>query len=100
MELQNDPLEVYKKFIGTEASEVFNNLTKEDELYKSVKSFISNENFAKRLTNFSTDMLNEIAISMFMKYLSFSLIKELDPKDALLNFFKSSDYASIKALVK
>jgi|GEM_PF-2310920 len=45
-------------------------------------------------------MLNEIAISMFMKYLSFSLIKELDPKDALLNFFKSSDYASIKALVK
>lgn len=100
VELQNDPLEVYKKFIGTEASEVFNNLTKEDELYKSVKSFISNENFAKRLTNFSTDMLNEIAISMFMKYLSFSLIKELDPKDALLNFFKSSDYASIKALVK
>jgi hypothetical protein len=45
-------------------------------------------------------MLNEIAISMFIKYLGSSLIREFDPNETLLNFFKSSNYASVKALVK
>ena len=100
IELNDDPIETYKKLIGKTSSESLSNLLKEDELYKGIKPFISNSNFAKRLTNFPTDMLNEIAISMFIKYLNISLIKELDPNDSLLNFFKHSDFASVKALVK
>ncbi|WP_405311471.1 GDSL-type esterase/lipase family protein [Metamycoplasma faucium] len=100
VELRDDPTEVYKKLFGNEKDEALKNLLSEDELYKSIKSQISNANFAKRLTNFPTDMLNEIAISMFIKYLGSSLIREFDPNETLLNFFKSSNYASVKALVK
>lgn len=100
VELRNDPTEVYKKLFGKEKDEALKNLLSEDELYKSIKSQISNANFAKRLTNFPTDMLNEIAISMFIKYLGSSLIREFDPNETLLNFFKSSNYASVKVLVK
>ena len=100
VELRDDPAEVYKKLFGKENDEALKNLLSEDELYKSIKSQISNANFAKRLTNFPTDMLNEIAISMFIKYLGSSLIREFDPNETLLNFFKSSNYASVKALVK
>lgn len=100
VELRDDPAEVYKKLFGKEKDEALKNLLSEDELYKSIKSQISNANFAKRLTNFPTDMLNEIAISMFIKYLGSSLIREFDPNETLLNFFKSSNYASVKALVK
>lgn len=100
VELRDDPIEVYKKLFGNEKDEALKNLLSEDELYKSIKSQISNANFAKRLTNFPTDMLNEIAISMFIKYLGSSLIREFDPNETLLNFFKSSNYASVKALVK
>lgn len=100
VELRDDPTEVYKKLFGNEKDEALKNLLSEDELYKLIKSKISNANFAKRLTNFPTDMLNEIAISMFIKYLGSSLIREFDPNETLLNFFKSSNYASVKALVK
>ena len=100
IELRDDPTEVYKKLFGNEKDEALKNLLSEDELYKSIKSQISNANFAKRLTNFPTDMLNEIAISMFIKYLGSSLIREFDSNETLLNFFKSSNYASVKALVK
>lgn len=100
VELRDDPTEVYKKLFGNEKDEALKNLLSEDTLYKSIKSQISNANFAKRLTNFPTDMLNEIAISMFIKYLGSSLIREFDPNETLLNFFKSSNYASVKALVK
>ena len=100
VELRDDPAEVYKKLFGNEKEEALKNLLSEDELYKSIKSKISNANFAKRLTNFPTDMLDEIAISMFIKYLGSSLIREFDPNETLLNFFKSSNYASVKALVK
>ena len=100
VELRDDPTEVYRKLFGNEKDEALKNLLSEDELYKSIKSQISNANFAKRLTNFPTDMLNEIAISMFIKYLGSSLIREFDPNETLLNFFKSSNYASVKALVK
>lgn len=100
IELRDDPTEVYKKLFGNEKDEALKNLLSEDELYKSIKSQISNANFAKRLTNFPTEMLNEIAISMFIKYLGSSLIREFDPNETLLNFFKSSNYASVKALVK
>ena len=100
VELRDDPAEVYRKLFGNEKDEALKNLLSEDELYKSIKSQISNANFAKRLTNFPTDMLNEIAISMFIKYLGSSLIREFDPNETLLNFFKSSNYASVKALVK
>lgn len=100
VELRDDPTEVYKKLFGNEKDEALKNLLSEDELYKSIKSQISNANFAKRLTNFPTDMLNEIAISMFIKYLGSSLIREFDPNETLLNFFKSSNYASVKTLVK
>ena len=100
VELRDDPTEVYKKLFGNEKDEALKNLLSEDELYKSIKSQISNANFAKRLTNFPTDMLNEIAISMFIKYLGSSLIREFDSNETLLNFFKSSNYASVKALVK
>lgn len=100
VELRDDPTEVYKKLFGNEKDEALKNLLSEDELYKSIKSQISNANFAKRLTNFPTDMLNEIAISMFIKYLGSSLIREFDPNETLLNFFKSSNYTSVKALVK